>query len=90
MLFKVKLDKNQIVRHPEALKTKQNAGVLFIFESFRVAHYLNFVQFYLEKASFLAKKWRFNQTGVLIESGVLLPRIRYITLSMVMLSNAKT
>ena len=25
-----------------------------------MVHYLNFVQFYLEKGSFLAKKWRSN------------------------------
>ena len=43
-----------------------------------MAHYLNFVQVYMEKACFLAKKWRSNQNDVLIESGVLLPRIRYV------------
>ena len=32
----------------------------------------------LEKGSFWAKKWRSNQNDVLIESGVLLPRIRYV------------
>ena len=38
---------------------------------------MNLVQFYLEKGPFWAKKWRSNQNGVLIKSGVLLPRIRY-------------
>ena len=42
-----------------------------------MVHYLNFVQFYLKKVLFWAKKWRSIQNVVLIESGVLLPRIRY-------------
>ena len=68
------------MRQPKGLENKENAGVLFIFETFKVAHYLNLVQFYLEKGSFWAKKWRSNQNGVLIESGVLLPWIRYADL----------
>ena len=43
-----------------------------------MAHYLNFGQFYLEKALFWAKKWRCNQNGVLIERYVLLLWIRCI------------
>ena len=45
-----------------------------------MAHYLNFAQLYLEKALIWAKKWCSIQNGVLIESGVLLPRIRYKTI----------
>ena len=37
-----------------------------------------FFDFTSKKDGFLAKKWRFNQNGLLIESGVLLPRIRYL------------
>ena len=40
-----------------------------------MAYYLNFGQFHLDKALFWGKKWHSNQNGVLIESGILLPRI---------------
>ena len=40
-----------------------------------MAFYLNSVQFCIENIAFLAEKWRSIQNGVLIKSGVLLPRI---------------
>ena len=41
----------------------------------------NFVHFYPKNLPFLAKKWRSIQDGVLIKSGGVLARIRYLVLA---------